>query len=69
MAVTTTQTRPNIFVRFYEALINMSEQYMDARGRASLFRELTAKSDEELAAMGLHRTDIARYVYRDILSV
>ncbi|MEL7152961.1 MAG: hypothetical protein AAFN51_04025 [Pseudomonadota bacterium] len=38
-----------------------------AEGRMKRIEALTAKTDEELAAMGLRRVDIPAFVFRDIL--
>ncbi|MFQ6552888.1 hypothetical protein AAD018_011165 [Aestuariibius insulae] len=40
-----------------------------AQSRSAEFERLNAKSDAELARIGLSRGSIARYVYRDILYV
>lgn len=40
-----------------------------AQSRVEEVERLTAKSDDELARMGLKREDIARYVFRDILYI
>ena len=39
----------------------------DTNMRVRQLEALQAKSDKELAAMGLRREDIARYVFRDTL--
>ena len=43
--------------------------YAERHARVDQINRLSAKSDAELAAMGLKRQDIARYVYRDIFFV
>lgn len=40
--------------------------YTERQSRMEQFRALSAKSDDELTAMGLRRDQIARHVYRDI---
>jgi len=40
-----------------------------ARSRVHEVERLNAKSDEELARMGLKREDIARHVFRDVLYI
>lgn len=40
-----------------------------ANARAAELDALSAKSDAQLAEMGLRREDISRYVFRDILYV
>ena len=43
--------------------------YIEKRARLSEIAQLDAKSDEELAQMGLRRDDIPRYVFRDLIGV
>lgn len=43
--------------------------YAERHSRMDEVNRLNAKSDVELAAMGLQRRDIPRYVYRDIFFV
>ncbi len=50
---------------FYNALIRMGE----ARSRTDQIEALNAKSDAELAELGLRREDIARFVFRDMLHI
>jgi len=40
--------------------------YGDRQSRRDQIIALEAKSDEQLAAMGLSRADITRYVFRDL---
>jgi len=40
---------------------------MENNSRCHLVEQLNAKSDAELAEMGLKREDIVRYVFRDYL--
>lgn len=40
-----------------------------AQSRVSEVERLSAKSDADLARMGLRREDIARHVFRDILYI
>lgn len=49
----------------YNALIRMGE----ARSRTDQMDTLNAKTDAELAEMGLRREDIARYVFRDMMHI
>ena len=41
----------------------------EAQSRAAEVERLSAKSDAELARMGLKREDIARHVFRDIIYI
>ncbi|WP_233192768.1 hypothetical protein [Acidimangrovimonas sediminis] len=43
------------------------DAYMTARSRRDQIERLNAKSDEELAQMGLKREDIPRHVFRDLI--
>lgn len=40
--------------------------YIERRARIAEVEALNAKTDEELAAMGLKREDIPHYVFRDL---
>ncbi|MFY0679419.1 MAG: hypothetical protein JXR13_02485 [Thalassovita sp.] len=41
--------------------------YMDHQSRRGAIETMQAKSDDELAAMGVRRDDIVRYVFRDVI--
>ena len=43
--------------------------YMDARSRQDKIAALEAKTDEELAQMGISRDRIVQHVFRDLISV
>lgn len=43
--------------------------YMERRTRADQIAALQAKSDEELAKMGVNRDEIPAYVFRDLFYV
>jgi len=43
--------------------------YIEKRSRVPQIAELDAKSDEELAKMGLRRDEIPRYVFRDLIGM
>lgn len=43
--------------------------YCERKSRFGEIQALEAKSDAELAAMGLRREDIARHVFRDLFYV
>lgn len=45
------------------------EAVAEARGRVAEFEALNARTDAQLAAMGLTRADIPRYVWRDMIHV
>ncbi|MCT8160249.1 hypothetical protein [Pseudoruegeria sp. SHC-113] len=54
-----------LFSRLGAALMRAAEN----RSRVEQMERLNAKSDEELAALGLRREDIARYVFRDMMFI
>lgn len=54
---------------FFEGIGRGLTAYAERHARVDQINRLSSKSDAELAAMGLKREDIARYVYRDIFFV
>ena len=74
MASVDITTSPNTGSRFFGLLSRMGagavhffDLTMSARDRSAQVERLQAKSDAELAAMGLTRDDIVRHVFRDII--
>lgn len=61
--------KASIAARFARGIRNWFEAVAEARGRAAEFEALNARTDAELAAMGLTRADIPRYVWRDMIHV
>lgn len=62
-------TRARLMARldaFFTGLGQGMNAYIHRKSRSDEIDALNAKSDEELAAMGLQRDDIPRYVFRDI---
>lgn len=55
--------------RLVSRLAEIASTYAVAQSRADQVALLNAKSDAELARMGLRREDIARHVFRDILYI
>ncbi len=51
---------------FYFGLFNSIDLAASANKRLAQIEALSAKSDEELAELGIRREDIARHVFRDI---
>ncbi|GAA6189272.1 hypothetical protein [Litorivita sp. NS0012-18] len=51
---------------FFAALGRGMERYIERKSRAGQIQQLEAKSDAELAAMGLKREQIALHVFRDL---
>ena len=55
--------------RFFTGIGNNLINYWERRSRADQIERLRAKSDEELASMGLSRGTIVRHVFRDIYHI
>lgn len=67
-----TQTRGDVRARllaridaFFAGLGQGMNAYMHRKSRMDQIEAMNAKSDAELAAMGITRDDIPRYVFRD----
>ncbi|SPJ25482.1 hypothetical protein [Palleronia abyssalis] len=58
-------TRPGLFTRTRAALARGFARWIEVNSRADRVAALQAKSDAELAALGLRRDDIVQYVFRD----
>ena len=54
------------FDRAVTGLVNFMVSISTARSRVRQIEALCAKTDKELAARGLTRQDIVRYVYSDV---
>ncbi|MBF9042673.1 hypothetical protein HKCCE4037_05005 [Rhodobacterales bacterium HKCCE4037] len=54
---------------FFAALGQGFNAYLERETRFDQIRQLDAKTDAELAEMGLKRDDIPRYVYRDLFYI
>lgn len=70
MAHTITHFSPEIRRRIDGFLMRFGDgmnAYLDAHSRRDRIEALEAKSDEELAAMGLRRDQITRHVFRDMV--
>lgn len=52
--------------RFFVAIGQGMNAYMERRSHMREIMALNAKTDEELAALGITREGIPRYVFRDI---
>lgn len=62
-------TRARLMARidaFFAGIGQGMNAYIHRKSRSDEIDALNAKSDAELAAMGLERDDIPRYVFRDI---
>lgn len=70
MAYTITRISPRIRARLDELTSRMGrslDNYVDSRSRRAEIEALEAKSDEELARMGLTRDRIVAHVFRDMI--
>ena len=63
---TSTMEREGWFRRFMARLGAAFEAQAYASSRRDRIEALEAKSDEELARMGVRRDEIAHYVFRDL---
>lgn len=54
---------------FWAAVSRAFDSYARARSRVDQIEALDAKTDAELADMGLTRDRIVQYVFRDVMSV
>ena len=71
MSAITTHAPQSIGIlgRVLKGIADFFESFADAQARSRAFQSLSAMSDAELAAKGLKREDIARYVFRDIINL
>ena len=70
--MTTLSLRSSILAPLHSvvaAIAGYFEAYAEAASRADEFERLNALTDEELAARGLTRADIGRYVFRDLMAI
>ncbi len=57
------------FHRLFSGIGSVLTLMSERDARYDRILRLHAKSDEELAAMGLKREDIVRHVYRDVMAL
>ncbi|MCG6903140.1 MAG: DUF1127 domain-containing protein [Rhodobacter sp.] len=57
------------FDRFFAGIGQGFNAYLESRSRMAQFERLNAKSNDELAEMGLKREDIGRHVFRDLFYI
>lgn len=70
MAIQTTVSAPSLRDRLDLLLSRMGQglnAYMESRSRRTQIAALEAKSDEELAKLGITRDRIVHYVFRDLI--
>ncbi|OOY26556.1 hypothetical protein BMI90_17135 [Thioclava sp. L04-15] len=67
MAFTTTVGQPgqSVLTRAFHAIAGGLVTYMERQSRQDQIQRLEAKSDAELAAMGISRDRIVSHVFRD----
>ncbi|SMO36460.1 DUF1127 domain-containing protein [Paracoccus laeviglucosivorans] len=58
---------PTLFDKFFGAVRTVFSACVDAQSRRKQVEELQAKSDEQLAKMGLTRDRIVHHVFRDLI--
>ena len=65
-----TELNTGLLGRIGQWFMDLGQAFFVARGmeaRMVQLQQLQSKSDEELAAMGLKRDELARHVFRDII--
>lgn len=67
--LTTNTTVRNPLAAFGAAILTWFETYSDQKSRRSEINALEAKSDAELAQMGLTRERIPHFVFRDLFYI
>lgn len=60
--------RNSILGKFWDSIKLGFSEYARARSRSDKIEALQAKSDEELAQLGISRQDIPRYVFQDLVA-
>lgn len=63
---TTNLSQEGFFSRLFNGVAERFEKHAYAMSRRGLIEELEAKSDAELAEMGIKREDIVRHVFQDL---
>jgi uncharacterized protein YjiS (DUF1127 family) len=68
MASTTTNSsgRPGFLGAVFARLMQGLENHMRVASRRDLVERLEAKSDAELAELGIRREDITKHIFRDL---
>ena len=76
MTTTTTEAQSSVLAgarvqldRFFSCIGQGFNAYLESQGRVEEIERLSCKSDKELAAMGLSREDVPRYVFRDLIHI
>lgn len=64
-----TPQKQNALKPLLQAMGRMFENLSDAQNRTNAVKRMQDMSDADLAKMGVPRSEIVRYVYRDIFHV
>ncbi|KZY35745.1 MAG: hypothetical protein RIA08_00155 [Roseovarius sp.] len=64
-----TDAKQGVLSRFFASFMRGLEAHHRVASRRQAIEKLEAKSDEELAKMGLKRDDIPYYVFRDLFYI
>ena len=64
-----TEAKQGFLSRFFAAFMRGLESHHRVASRRATIEKLEAKSDAELAKMGLKRGDIPYYVFRDLFYI
>ena len=65
-APNTAKTRPGFLARLGDSILVGLTMAAESNSRLAKARRLQAMSDDQLAALGLKREDIARHVFSDL---
>ena len=60
---------PSVAARVWSVINGFFESVLEAQGRSAAVTRLQNMTDAQLAAEGVRREDIVRYVFRDIYHV
>ena len=63
------EQKQGFFARVLESMMRGFENYAYIKSRSAQIEALNAKSDEELAQIGIKRDEIPQYVFRDYFYV
>ena len=61
--------KPSVAARVWSVITGFFESVLEAQGRSAAVTRLQNMTDAQLAAEGVCRDDIVRYVFRDIYHV
>ena len=64
--LSTTPREKGFLARILERMVHVMDRQAHVMSRRDLIEALEAKTDKELAALGIRRDQIAHYVFRDL---